>query len=442
MRRRLRRYWPAVSRYAGMCSTVGVLAVAVFAACNVAVVSLDPQPYQEKIRQGFLEGALSRDDYPWTVRGQSWDGYSDCAVLEAMVERSTQLGDAFRPSAHPEVAACEALLRKVTLGSAGMRLVRPTRYWYGARVVPAIFLRVMSYRQMQVWLLVLQYSLPLVILGVPLVTGRRLVFYAMLPVASGLIGLLALPLFGPSIAFAPGMIATDLTLLGILLLETYRRAFRRTILLACVSGAVQLYFETMMGAIVICLTLLLGSQLMLSSVGNRRRPARAAAGRMLVVALAFSIGAVVTALGDIVCASAVVGVTEAFGEYVRAIAHRVNDEPASTMHLWGMLWAARHELNGHMWTGTAAILGGLACWGGTGLLAAHRWRQGDAQVAWRWSALAFAALPCLMWLVVLRNHVLHHAWLDIRVLGPVISLGAGAAWICLYEGKSRGSKAV
>jgi hypothetical protein len=416
-------YLVASVKWAALLSLLGV-------ALTLLVVSVPASVYEGRIRSAFLDGAVSGDNYPWYTQGLSYDGFSDCALLMSLVDRTSFLQDAFRAATYPDEnngSPCGALQRKIFTGNPGVKLVRPIRYWNGARVA-LLPLVVFSYRQVLGCFIILYYLIP-IITCCRLFRVNRRAFYGLLPILTGVVAFSAAPLFAPSIAFVPGMLVTGLAILGLVLLDN--ASFKYQMMLACACWAAQLFFEAMLGNLVIALSIMWAAQIVLCSVRSHFQRPMALLGKVSLTGTSFCLGAVSVALTKIVVSAAVVGgLGASAAEYTGALTKNMRLDDVSIDSICWLLWGAREELTGDPNSAAALIGLGFAAWVVVVVLAVWGLLRRNRFLAASAAAFLSAASPCVLWLLVLRNHVTLHPWMDIRVISPLISLALTACWCC------------
>ncbi|HKY60754.1 MAG TPA: hypothetical protein VJP59_07055 [Gemmatimonadota bacterium] len=423
-----------------------------FLGLGLATTSLPREPFRERIRQAFADGALVEEDW---LPFDAWRGshqYDECVIFQ-MLANPAELGlaDALGPTAYSldetYSQKCLTLHRLVVerVDPSVMLSSRYTRYWHGTMPVAAGLLLAMDLESSRKVLKAAAYGALLLLLGLALLstTGPP----RWVGSSAALCGLLfwGLPYFGQAFSRAPGDILVVLGLCGLLVWRRGLDDRTRLVPYACAFGAGIAYLEFLTGQLPTAggFMFAFAYALKLRSGTKSRRSAWIHAGVGLV---AFALGAGVTVALKQVLALAVLGTEglEAFAGNLRLyLQPAVSDEyslPGFLLPLGRFFRQGVALTHGSAAGATLLFLLSTLAWvvaSGLALARALRGPRSLAAVSDQLALLTGAAVV-FAWIFLFQHHTFIHASMMVRISIVPIALGWAALVWQLQSGPGRG----
>ena len=379
-------------------------------------------------RHAFETGAFAGGD-----ADRSFNKYSDCIIIQLIVNRVSLFDDALAPLWRGNGGAPCASLRSIVVdGRTDFEdSLSYTRYWHGTVPIAKFFLSVSDLDLTWTVLRFLVY-LSCLILGITALRAPIEVKIFACSVAGAAALFWAVAYFGKSLVHAPGDAFLMLGLAGFLFFSD-RMSVRQALLpYSAAYGAGVAYLEFWTGQLPTAAGFLFAAAYLVAVVhradNERLIVAWVTAGASV---LAFWAGAGVTVASKQMLAMMFTD-APALSMFRHSLVHYSGLPAGARASIWerlsGFLELLRHSATLTYWSEAGAFglgIGAMAAWCGAALLAWYRRREGPRPIS---DLLAFAtgSSVSFVWAIIFSVHTAVHAVYMSRLLFLPVALGAAA----------------
>ena len=388
------------------------------------------------IRQAFGSGELSDDDWRPRDSIRGLNQYSDCHIMQMIVNDRSLMHDALAPDIknpedQPWDKSC-SVLRSIVNGDAeDFQSWGYTRYWHGYIPVVTAFLSYSSLGSARIWLQSLLYF-TIILVGVSSLRAGKGARILPLCIAFTALVLWSVPYFGQLFSHAIGDAFLMIGLAGFFIKADHMTINRWLIPYSASYGAVVTYFEMFTGQLPTAAGFLFVAAYLIAITrgGTDDRVEGWAAGVFSV--LAFGVGAALTIVAKqtltllLTDEPVLRNFTESFENYSALAADSGSNLPWGRLTGFVTLFEYSPELT--WWNESLAVwvgLGVVSIWVGA---VALTWtvNEGRQQRISALAAFAVGSSSVLVWSLIFPVHTTMHALFMTRMLIVPVALGLAA----------------
>ena len=432
--------WRSRFSYRGLVALVAsalLITTGIFA-IEILGYRANPLIVRAKISESITD-ATSAFPAEWaqnTVTGV--DTFTDCIALQVATHIPDTIKEALVSAPYeigPVDHVCAGVLERLGPFQAGANVTDYWRYWWGAASLLAAVLDVDG-TTLPEYQAALKYGTYLVLGMIAIVSMVRFKVSGLLvlPVILSLVFGYGIPLFGQSVAHAPGLLAGLIILLGYVIASPLHTRRWSTVAVASVAGGVTFYFDLLNGNLIAVLLLL--AVLNLASV--RQQSANATwpiSASTLAVILGYVSGAAYVLMLRCVLRSVVMKqqLGSVVSEWLHALSMRTrNAVPDYGDSEIGPIYVVKrlyYKLDYafvpylSQREATLVYLAGRSLFGFCFLWIALKFHKRSYLPKDAVAATLVIASIVPLWYLVLANHTAVHSWMTGRLLSPFFALG-------------------